>query len=60
MLLGAAVAAGAQGVTLAGSMGAKALLIIDGQPRTLAVGESALGVTLLQLSDGTAQVQRGG
>lgn len=60
VLLGAAVAAGAQGVTLAGSMGAKALLIIDGQPRTLAVGESALGVTLLQLSDGTAQVQRGG
>jgi len=50
----------AQSVTLAGSMGSKALLVIDGQPHTLAVGQSALGVTLLQLSDGQAQVQRGG
>jgi aspartyl protease family protein len=50
----------AQSVTLAGSMGNKALLVIDGQPHTLAVGQSALGVTLLQLSDGQAQVQRGG
>lgn len=50
----------AQSVTLAGSMGSKALLVIDGQPHTLAVGQSAQGVTLLQLSDGQAQVQRGG
>jgi aspartyl protease family protein len=50
----------AQNVTLAGSMGSKALLIIDGQPHTLEVGRSAAGVTLLQLSDGQAQVQRGG
>ena len=50
----------AQSVTLAGSMGSKALLVIDGQPHTLAVGQSAMGVTLLQLSDGQAQVQRGG
>ncbi len=50
----------AQSVTLAGSMGSKALLVIDGQPHTLAVGQSALGVTLLQLADGQAQVQRGG
>lgn len=49
----------AQSVTLAGSMGHKALLVIDGQPHTLAIGQSALGVTLLQLSDGQAQVQRG-
>jgi aspartyl protease family protein len=41
-------------------MGSKALLVIDGQPHTLAVGQSAQGVTLLQLSDGQAQVQRGG
>lgn len=41
-------------------MGTKALLVIDGQPHTLAVGQSAMGVTLLQLSDGQAQVQRGG
>lgn len=54
------VGAMAQQVTLAGSMGAKALLVIDGQPHTLSVGQSAMGVTLLQLSDGQAQVQRGG
>lgn len=52
--------AAAQGVTLAGSMGAKALLVIDGQAHTLAVGQSALGVTLLQFADGQAQVQRAG
>jgi len=52
--------AGAQSVTLAGSMGNKALLVIDGQPHTLAIGQSAMGVTLLQLSDGQAQVQRAG
>jgi aspartyl protease family protein len=49
----------AQSVTLAGNMGAKALLVIDGQPHTLAVGQSAAGVTLLQLSDGQATVQSG-
>ncbi len=53
-------AALAQSVTLAGSMGSKALLVIDGQPHTLAVGQSALGLTLLQLADGQAQVQRAG
>jgi len=59
-LLCVAGAAAAQSVTLAGSMGSKALLVIDGQPHTLAVGQSALGVTLLQLGDGQAQVQRAG
>jgi aspartyl protease family protein len=58
-LLAVVGAAAAQSVTLAGSMGTKALLVIDGQPHTLAVGQSAMGVTLLQLSDGQAQVQRG-
>jgi len=59
-LLAVVGAAAAQSVTLAGSMGSKALLVIDGQPHTLAVGQSAAGVTLLQLADGQAQVQRGG
>lgn len=54
-------AARAQQVSLAGSLGQKALLVIDGQPHTLAVGQSAMGVTLLQLADGQALVQpRGG
>jgi aspartyl protease family protein len=60
LILAVAGTATAQSVTLAGSMGAKALLVIDGQPHTLAVGQTAGGVTLLQLSDGHAQVQRGG
>jgi aspartyl protease family protein len=50
----------AQGIALSGSMGNKALLVIDGQPHTLAVGQSAAGVTLLQLSGTQATVQRGG
>jgi aspartyl protease family protein len=50
----------AQSVTLAGSMGNKALLVIDGQPHTLAVGQSAAGVTLQQLGEGRATVQQGG
>jgi len=63
-LAGAALAAlctvaQAQSVTLAGSMGNKALLIIDGQPHTLAVGQAAAGVTLLQLGEGQATVQQG-
>jgi aspartyl protease family protein len=58
-LLAASSGAMAQSVTLAGSMGNKALLVIDGHPHTLAVGQSAQGVTLMQLTDGQAQVQRG-
>jgi aspartyl protease family protein len=52
--------AAAQGVALAGQMGSKALLVIDGQPQTLAVGETARGVTLLQMQGDQARVQRGG
>ena len=59
LLLAAAPATWAQSVTLAGNMGSKALLVIDGQPYTLAVGQSAAGVTLLQLAEGEATVQRG-
>jgi aspartyl protease family protein len=50
----------AQEVSLAGQMGAKALLVIDGQTQMLAVGESARGVRLLQLQDGSAVVESGG
>ena len=53
--------AAAPTVTLAGSMGAdKALLVIDGQPRTLAVGGTAQGVTLRRLADGQADVDVAG
>ncbi len=51
----------AQSVSLQGSLGAnKALLVIDGQPQTLAVGGSARGVTLRRLGDGEAEVEVGG
>ena len=51
----------AQSVALAGSIGdKKALLIIDGQPHTVGVGQSVNGVTLLRMTDGQAQVQFGG
>jgi aspartyl protease family protein len=55
-----AAAAPGPSVALAGQMGSKALLVIDGEPVTLAVGESARGVKLLQLAPDTAQVERGG
>ena len=60
LLCAACGPAAAQSVTLAGSMGNKALLVIDGQAHTLAPGQSAAGVTLLQFSDGQALVQRSG
>ncbi len=60
-LVVAAGAAAAQTVSLAGSMGAgKALLMVDGQPHVLAVGDSAAGVTLRRLDDGTAEVSVAG
>jgi aspartyl protease family protein len=51
---------GAQTVQLAGQMGRKALLLIDGQTVTLAVGETRAGVTLRALEAGQAQVEWGG
>jgi aspartyl protease family protein len=56
----AAAAAPGSGVALAGQMGNKALLVIDGQPLTLAVGETARGVRLLQLAADSAVVERDG
>ncbi|MFG6439748.1 retropepsin-like aspartic protease family protein [Roseateles sp. LKC17W] len=45
-------------VQLNGMLGARAaLLLIDGEPRTLQVGASALGVTLIALEDGRAVVE---
>lgn len=54
-------AATAQTVSLNGSMGAdRALLIIDGKPRAVAVGSTVNGVKLLRLDEGQAQVDVGG
>lgn len=54
----AGAGASAQSVSLNGSIGTRAaLLIIDGQPRTLVVGASAYGVKLLNVGDNQAQVE---
>lgn len=47
----------AQTVTLNGSMGERALLVIDGQARTLAVGSTVQGVRLLSFSGAEAVVE---
>lgn len=54
------LAAAAQSVSLAGQMGSKALLVIDGQTRTLAVGESAQGVKLLRIDGDQVTIEAGG
>lgn len=48
LLLLAATAAQAQNASLAGRMGERALLVIDGQPQALAVGQTKGGVRLLR------------
>ncbi len=62
LLLGAACGiAFAQSVALSGSLGAsKALLLIDGQPHTVAVGSTVKGVTLKRVGDGEAEVEIAG
>lgn len=58
--LGAATCAHAQGVSLAGRMGDRALLVINGQPHTVAVGGAAAGVRLLRWSGDEAEVEVAG
>ena len=53
-------AATAQNVSLGGSLGDKALLVIDGAPRTVAVGTTVQGVKLVSLSGGDAVVEVNG
>ncbi len=52
--------AAAQSVSLSGSLGDKALLIIDGTPRTLAAGATVQGVKLVSVSADGAVVEVGG
>jgi len=50
----------ANDVALTGSLGSKALLMINGTPRTVAVGSTVEGVRLISLSGGQAVVEVGG
>jgi aspartyl protease family protein len=62
LLLGlAAGAAAAQTVALSGQFGdSKALLLIDGAPATVTVGDTVRGVKLRSLRNGQAEVEVGG
>jgi len=54
-------AAQAQTVVLSGILGSKALLVVDGgPPKSVAVGQSHQGVTLIGLQAGQATVEIGG
>ena len=52
--------AAAQTVSLSGSLGDKALLVIDGAPRTVAVGSTVQGVKLIRMSGSEAVVEIAG
>jgi aspartyl protease family protein len=52
--------AAAQNVSLSGSLGDKALLVIDGVPSTVAAGATVKGVKLVSVSGGAALVEVGG
>ena len=60
LLAGATAAAQAQMVVLSGRMGERALLVVDGQPYTMSVGQTIGGVKLLRWAGETAEVERGG
>ena len=60
LLFALPLAVAAQSVSLAGHMGRKALLVVDGQTVTLGVGETARGVKLISIDDGQARVEWGG
>ena len=61
MLASIACQAAAQQVSLAGTMGGKALLVIDGgAPRMVAPGQSVAGVKLLSLEQDVAVIEVGG
>jgi aspartyl protease family protein len=56
----AAFSAAAQTVSMSGSLGDKALLIIDGSPRTVATGNTVQGVKLITVTGNDAVVEVNG
>ncbi|HEY2558363.1 MAG TPA: retropepsin-like aspartic protease [Caldimonas sp.] len=57
LLAAAAAAAPAQTVSMGGSFGKSALLVIDGKPRTLAVGGAVEGVRLVSVTGNDAVIE---
>ncbi|MFT3822202.1 MAG: retropepsin-like aspartic protease [Rubrivivax sp.] len=60
LTVGGPLRAQAQQVQLGGVMGSKAMLVVNGQPQMLVVGESRGGIRLLSLQGDQAQVEIGG
>ena len=60
VLLALATAAQAQTVSMSGSLGDKALLVIDGTPRTIAAGSTVQGVKLIRVAGNEALVEIAG
>ena len=60
LLCALAAAAQAQSVAFSGMLGDKALLVIDGQARGVAVGSTVQGVKLVKIDGTQAQVESGG
>lgn len=56
----ASFGAAAQGVALSGTMGTRALLVIDGQPKMLGVGERFANLRLLSIEGDQARIERDG
>ncbi|MGE0811634.1 MAG: TIGR02281 family clan AA aspartic protease [Immundisolibacter sp.] len=54
------VLAVAQSVSMSGSLGDKALLVIDGQPRTVAAGATVAGVKVIRVTGSETVVEVGG
>jgi aspartyl protease family protein len=57
VLAGSAAAAAAQSVAMSGRLGDKAVLVIDGAPRTLTTGATVQGVKLVRVSGDEAVVE---
>jgi aspartyl protease family protein len=60
LLAATASTVSAQSVSMGGSLGNNALLIIDGKPRNVAVGATVSGVKLMSVSGNDAVVEVGG
>jgi aspartyl protease family protein len=60
LLCALAGAVHAESVSFSGMLGDRALLIIDGQPRSVPIGGTVQGVKLIKLDGATAQVDVGG
>lgn len=60
IFLACAAAAAAQTVSMGGSLGSNALLVIDGKPRTVAVGTTVDGIRLVSVTGNEAVVEMKG